>query len=57
MLPAGCKKTLKKYVMRWHPDKFQQRFGARLREGDRERVLERVRVVSQAVNQRWSQLK
>lgn len=56
MLPSGSKKALKKYVMRWHPDKFQQRYGPRLCESDKERILDRVKAVSQAVNQKWSQL-
>jgi hypothetical protein len=44
-------------VTRWHPDKFSQRFGERLAEGDRARVMERVKATSQAINVRWGQLK
>lgn len=36
--------------MRWHPDKFESRFGRRLAAKDRERILERVKGVSQALN-------
>jgi hypothetical protein len=43
--------------MRWHPDKFQQRYGPRVFEGDRERITERVKAVAQAVNEKWSALK
>ena len=37
-------------VRRWHPDKFEARWGARLREEDRARVLERVNAVARALN-------
>ncbi len=36
--------------MRWHPDKFESRFRRRLAAEDRERILERVKGVSQALN-------
>jgi hypothetical protein len=35
----------------WHPDKFSQKFGKRLQPSHRERVLRRVTVCSQLVNQ------
>jgi len=35
----------------WHPDKFSQRFGQRLHPSHQERVLRRVTVCSQLVNQ------
>ena len=36
--------------MRWHPDKFEARFGRRLAQNDRARILERVKDTSQALN-------
>ena len=58
LIPTGAsKKDSKRHVTRWHPDKFSQRFGERLAEGDRARVMERVKATSQAINVRWGQLK
>ena len=54
---AGGKKAMKKYVLRWHPDKFQQKYGPRLAASDRDRILDKVKAVSQAVNAQWAQLK
>lgn len=55
-LGITCTTALKKYVrqqqVRWHPDKFRQRFGERLEEGSKEKVLERVKQISQAINNR-----
>lgn len=48
--PAEVKKRLRMELVRWHPDKFVGRFGARLAPTDRERVLERVKGMSQALN-------
>ena len=36
--------------MRWHPDKFEARFGRRLKATDRTQILDRVKSVSQALN-------
>ena len=40
---------MREALRRWHPDKFGQRFGARLAAADRDRILEQVKVVSQAL--------
>ena len=44
------RKRLRLELMRWHPDKFEARFGRRLKAADRSRVLDRVKSVSQALN-------
>ena len=37
-------------LVRWHPDKFEARFGRRLDPGDKPRVMQRVVALSQALN-------
>jgi len=44
------KAALRRETMRWHPDRFAQKFGRRLDGGDRERVLEAVVRVAQRIN-------
>nr|KAG5712106.1 hypothetical protein BaRGS_020832 [Batillaria attramentaria] len=55
-LGIKCKTALKKYVkqqqVRWHPDKFLQKFGERIEEQSKDKVLERVKQISQAINKR-----
>jgi hypothetical protein len=43
------RRAVREALRRWHPDKFGQRFGGRLAPEDRERILERVKAVSQAL--------
>jgi NF-kappa-B inhibitor-like protein 1 len=45
------KKYLRSQQVRWHPDKFMQKFGQNLLETDREKILEKVKSVSQLMNQ------
>ncbi len=47
--PAARKAALREELMRWHPDKFGARFGARLAPGDAARVAARVNIMSQTV--------
>jgi NF-kappa-B inhibitor-like protein 1 len=54
MLLAGVaggarKQALREELMRWHPDKFGARYGARLAPAERERIHARVNVMSQTV--------
>ena len=56
MLPAALRgdasarrRAVREALRRWHPDKFGQRFGSRLAAADIDRILERVKVVSQAL--------
>lgn len=44
------KKYLKSHQRTWHPDKFIQKFGGRLKDSDREKILEKVKELSQALN-------
>lgn len=44
------KKAHRAASMRWHPDRFAQQFGPRLREEDYERIMQRVTAMSQAIN-------
>lgn len=48
--PADRKKRLRLELMRWHPDKFTAKFGARIAGPDRGRVAEGVKRVSQLLN-------
>lgn len=42
--------------LRWHPDKFEARWGRHLAAADRAAVLARVQEVSQGINAAWEQL-
>ena len=53
---AAKRRTYRRFVLRWHPDKFAARFGARLVDADKERVMERVHDVSRAVVEEWAEL-
>ena len=44
--PEARKKRLRAEQLRWHPDKFQARFGSRLVEADKAEVLQRVSALS-----------
>ncbi|XP_036385820.1 NF-kappa-B inhibitor-like protein 1 isoform X2 [Megalops cyprinoides] len=48
-LPA-FRKLLRRHQAMWHPDKFAQRCGGRLEEGDRQRILDTVTALSQELN-------
>lgn len=54
---AEIRAQYKRLAMRWHPDKFLARYGAALREAEREVILERVKGVQQSVNQTYNLLK
>ena len=47
---VGRKKFLKEQQVRWHPDKFLQKCGNRLYTGDKERIIEQVKKLSQEIN-------
>ena len=47
---SDFKKYLRDQQIRWHPDKFLQRFGDYLMVEDKERILERVTRLSQSLN-------
>ena len=47
--PAKQRKALRDELLRWHPDKFEARFGPRLLPEQRQRVQARVNAMSQAV--------
>ena len=47
--PAKQRKALRDELLRWHPDKFEARFGGRLLPEQRLRVQARVNAMSQAV--------
>eukprot|EP00850_Spirogloea_muscicola_P024438 SM000821S22583 [mRNA] locus=s821:1613:2157:- [translate_table: standard] len=48
--PAEHRKRLRTEVLRWHPDKFVQRWGQRLSDKEQERIVARVNEISQAVH-------
>jgi len=43
------KKTIREAIRRWHPDKFKQKLGDRIREKDFDLVMEKVKHISQAL--------
>ncbi len=45
--PDEARRRVRTELMRWHPDKFVAKFGARLVAGERERVLDKVKHISQ----------
>ena len=47
---AEYKKYLRDQQIRWHPDKFLQRFGENLSETDKRRIMDRVTRLSQSLN-------
>lgn len=52
--PSEHKQLLRKEILRWHPDKFLQKYRSRLLASDHDRVLERVNELSQALHQLYS---
>lgn len=48
-MPVFCK-LLRRQQTIWHPDRFAQRCGTRLEEGDKQRILETVTALSQELN-------
>ncbi|XP_046332817.1 NF-kappa-B inhibitor-like protein 1 [Haliotis rufescens] len=44
------RKYLRDQQIRWHPDKFTQKFGKRLLDSDRDKIMEKVKEISQALN-------
>ena len=50
---AERKQAFRAASLRWHPDKFVQRFGDALHDGDREEILERVTATFQLVNETY----
>lgn len=53
-LPSEHKHLLRKEILRWHPDKFLQKYRSRLQGPDQERILARVNELSQALHQLYS---
>lgn len=54
--PRAQRRAYARACLRWHPDKFEARWGRRLEAGDRAAVLARVQEVSQGINAAWEQL-
>lgn len=48
-LPAAEQRLAVRLLLRrWHPDKFQQRYGGRLVEAEAEAIMARVKAVAQS---------
>ena len=47
---AVFRKVLRRQQAVWHPDRFDQRCGARLQEKDKQRILDTVTALSQELN-------
>eukprot|EP00958_Prasinococcus_capsulatus_P027561 scaffold5655_cov282-Prasinococcus_capsulatus_cf.AAC.2 len=52
--PRALKAAYRRAVGRWHPDKFEQAFGARLHPAHRAAVLARVQRIAQRLNAAWA---
>ena len=52
--PSEHKQLLRKEILRWHPDKFLQKYRSRLQGPDHDRILARVNELSQALHQLYS---
>ena len=44
-----CKK-IKTEIRKWHPDKFKQKLGVQFVKGDNDPIMNRVNIISQALN-------
>ena len=47
---GGGKKAYQTLAMRWHPDKFAQKFGSAIDEKERDAIYDKVKSVFQAIN-------
>ena len=47
---GGGKKAFQTLAMRWHPDKFAQKFGSNISSADKAAIYDKVKEVFQAVN-------
>ena len=47
--PELRRRAVREALRRWHPDKFEQRFGHRLAEAERPAILDRVKQISQSL--------
>ncbi|KAK3608943.1 hypothetical protein CHS0354_039189 [Potamilus streckersoni] len=47
---AKYRKYIREQQIRWHPDKFFQKFGDILDESEKDKILDRVKSISQALN-------
>lgn len=59
MLPEDLSKEELRQLLhqeqrRWHPDKFQQNFGKKIRETEREDIMSRVKLISQHINESYN---
>lgn len=54
---ADERTVLRAEMMRWHPDKFTAKLGARLKEEDKPFVLEKVNAMQQAISERYKNTK
>ena len=45
--PADIKKRIREELLRWHPDKFKQKNGDRIKESEQTEVMEHVKHISQ----------
>lgn len=45
--PADIKKRIREELLRWHPDKFKQKYGDRIKESEQSEVMDHVKNISQ----------
>ncbi|KAK9805018.1 hypothetical protein WJX73_002321 [Symbiochloris irregularis] len=48
--PKEERKTIRTELLRWHPDRFSNKFGSRLLPSDKDAILQRVKHISQMLN-------
>jgi len=45
----AVKKVIREELRRWHPDKFKQKIGGRIKEGEEQLILDKVKTIAQAL--------
>lgn len=48
--PEEERKKIRAELLRWHPDRFSNKFGSRLLPADRDAILQRVKLIAQMLN-------
>lgn len=54
---ADLRRAYTRACLRWHPDKFQHKFGRLLDEKDYDLVMSRIQEIAGGINQAWQELR
>lgn len=50
---AATRELLRKELLRWHPDKFLQKFGSRLAAEEKKLIIDKVQRISERISSEW----